>query len=169
MNLHEIPFPLLTITEHSSLALLLLYQLCCFPVLQWSWETKARDSGWSSWLLLAVFACLSSSHMDPWFFPGHFIHREWEVLRVEVPKMAGPWKRGPCDEFQPWLVNTSLCMGAIVERIKATMCFLRCIRRWRSHCHGSWRLGPLIDTYTTPCCRALFHLDPVAKFVWKSS
>lgn len=33
-----------------------------------------------------------------------------------------------------------------------------------SHCHGSWRLGPLIDMYTTPRCRALFHLDPVAKF-----
>lgn len=59
-------------------------------------------------------------------------------------------------------------MGAIVERIKATMCFLRCIRRWRSHCHGSWRLGPLTDMYTTPCCRALFHLDPVAKSVWRS-
>lgn len=31
---------------------------------------------------------------------------------------------------------------------------------------GGWAL---IDMYTTPCCRALFHLDPVAKFVWKSS
>lgn len=29
--------------------------------------------------------------------------------------------------------------------------------------------GALSLTYTTSCCRALFHLDPVAKFVWKSS
>lgn len=31
---------------------------------------------------------------------------------------------------------------------------------------GSW-VGPLIGIYTTPCCRALFHLDPVTKFIWK--
>lgn len=29
--------------------------------------------------------------------------------------------------------------------------------------------GALSLTYTTSCCRPLLHLDPVAKFVWKSS
>lgn len=31
---------------------------------------------------------------------------------------------------------------------------------------GGWALT---DMYTPPCCRALLHLDPVAKCVWKSS
>lgn len=36
-----------------------------------------------------------------------------------------------------------------------------------SHCNNSWKLGPLIGIYTIPCYRALFHLDPVAKLIWK--
>lgn len=36
-----------------------------------------------------------------------------------------------------------------------------------SHCNSSWKLGPLIGIYTTPCCRALFYLDPVASFFGK--
>lgn len=32
-----------------------------------------------------------------------------------------------------------------------------------SRCKSPWKLGPLAGVYTTPCCRALFHLDPVAK------
>lgn len=36
-----------------------------------------------------------------------------------------------------------------------------------SHCNGSWKLGPLIGIYTSPCCGALLYLDPVAKFIWK--
>lgn len=31
-------------------------------------------------------------------------------------------------------------------------------------CNGYWKLGPLIGIYTTLRCRALFDLDPVAKF-----
>lgn len=32
--------------------------------------------------------------------------------------------------------------------------------------NSSWKLGALIGLYTT-CCRALFYLDPVAKFIGK--
>lgn len=35
------------------------------------------------------------------------------------------------------------------------------------HCNSSQKLGPLIGIYTTPCCRALSYLDPVAKLIWK--
>lgn len=89
MNLHEIPFHLLTITEHSSLGL-----SCCSTncvAFQFSSDTErltARDSGWSSWLLVAV--CLVVCHMDPWFSPGHSIPKggRREVLWVELPKVA---------------------------------------------------------------------------------
>lgn len=29
---------------------------------------------------------------------------------------------------------------------------------------GSW---VLIGIYTTPCCRAMFHLDAASEFIWK--
>lgn len=37
-----------------------------------------------------------------------------------------------------------------------------------SHCNSSWKLSLLIGIYTTPCCRAMFHLDAAAKFIWKA-
>lgn len=87
---------------------------------------------------------LSFCHMDPWFTPGHSIPKgvRREVLWVELPKMAGPWKRLPYDMSQPCLVNASFCMGVIIERIKATMCFLKWVRWLRKPLSRFLEAGP---------------------------
>lgn len=148
VNLHVIPFHLLTITEHSSLGL-----SCCSTnrvAFQFSGDTKrltARDCGWSSWLLVAVFACLSFCHMDPWFSPGHSISKGVRSIVGRVAKDG--WTM---EESTLWRVSTLTCKciplhGGDCRESWPPCVFSNELDGSGSHCHGSWRQG-LSLTYT---------------------
>lgn len=128
MNLHEIPFHLLTITEHSSLGLSCCSTSCV--AFQFSSDTERLTA--RLWLeQLASGGCLPvclshGSLVLSWPFHSQRSEKGSTVGRVA----KGGWTM---KESILWRVSALaykciLCMGVIVERRKATMCFFKWVR-----------------------------------------
>lgn len=128
MNLHEIPFHLLTITEHSSLGLSCCSTSCV--AFQFSSDTERLTA--RLWLeQLASGGCLPvclshGSLVLSWPFHSQRSEKGSTVGRVA----KGGWTM---EESILWRVSALackciLCMGVIVEGRKATMCFFKWVR-----------------------------------------
>lgn len=146
-------------------------QLCCFPVLCRCWRlttgnTKVGALG--CWQLCLSISC----QLDAWFsLPVPLsLHREWEGQSIVRRAVKDGWIVDKSASQSISVLYRGIC-GAIQRH---GVYFLTLIEMGEradgsgSQFTSSWKLGLSIDIYTTLCCRALlFHLDPVAKFIWK--